>query len=383
MPTMTDAAVRSYLRDALPHLEPTGLPERLPEGNLNAVWRVPVRLDHRSTNDAKGRPHGETTSVILKHAPPHIAATPDVPLDPSRLRIEAACLKAFDVGGRLHDLASEALRPPRCLHFDADAHVLVMEDVGAVPTLRRWLQTAGADALSERAASIGRRLGAFIGRLHRRTWGNADVAARFDNRAMQQTRHAVQYQAIGDLLARQGIPDAEALGTRAEAVGQRFLQPGRCLTMGDLWPPSVLVCPRDLRLIDWELAHFGQPEQDVAHVAAHLWMQAHRAPSPEAKAAARAIHTAFQAAYRDALGASSSPIPVDAVLTDAMRRRAAVHFGAEILVRAVGSFQAGYVYDGCPPDHADVQDAVAVAAGAIRNETMPRATARGVAAETE
>ena len=343
---MTDAEVLSYLHERLPDVRPAGAPQRLPEGNLNVVWRVP------------GDP-----SVIVKYAPPYVAANPDVALDPSRLAIEAECLRALDAGGDLHDLTTSALRPPRLLDANRAQHVLVMEDVGNVPTLGRWLRGTPAPT-QRRAESIGAHLGRFIGRLHRRTHHAADRAARFDNRAMQQTRHAVQYEAVGDLL-REHVSDAEALGQRAEAVGRQFLTPGRCLTMGDLWPPSVLVLPDALRLIDWELAHFGQPEQDVAHVDAHLWMQAHRAPHDAAKRAAQALRSSFHAAYPSALGKVSSDL-----LTDAMQRRSAVHVGAELLVRTVGRFQNGYVYDGLSPDHPDVQEAVQVAAQCIRTQSL-------------
>lgn len=340
----------AYVEDRVLEIRVTGAPERLSGGNLNHVWRVPAVPE----------------SVIVKQAPPHIATTPDVPLDPSRCAIETKCLRAFDAGGALHDLSSDALRPPRLLAADAERAVLVMEDIGPLPSLDAWLRTADAGALAKRAPTIGRTLGRFVGRLHQCTLHDEAVARRFDNTAMQETRHAVQYRAIGDVLASCGVPDADALGEKAMTVGERFLQPGRCLTMGDLWPPSILVGANGLRLIDWELAHFGQPEQDVAHLAAHLWMLAHRAPTPAVKRAVPRLYEAFTASYQTALGTAS-----DALQTETMHHRAAVHFGAEILVRAVGNFQDGYVYAGLSHDHAAIREAVNVAARAIREEQGP------------
>lgn len=331
-----------YLRDRLPDFAPTGLPVRLPEGNLNRVWRVP----------------GRDRSVIVKHAPPFVAADPDIPLDPSRLHVEAQCLQTLGPEGKLRGVPGPDVRPPRALDVNPEAHVLVMEDIGKVPTLGRWLRETREEAVTDRALRIGHALGAFIGRLHRRTTGDAAFAEPFDNRPVQETRHAVQYQAVGDLLARGGISDAEALGARAEALGTRLLQPGRCLTMGDLWPPSVLVTADGVRLIDWEFAHYGQPMQDVAHFAAHLWMQAHRAPSETVATAATRIRQAFLAAYRNVLVVEAPDLldPVDA----------SIHFGAEILVRTVGRFQEGYLYDGLSPDETAVQEAVRSAARHIR-----------------
>jgi hypothetical protein len=131
--------------------------------------------------------------------------------------------------------------------------------------------------------------------------------------------------------------------------------------MGDLWPPSVLVQGTDLRLIDWELAHYGRPLQDVAHWRAHLWMQKHRAPSAAVADAVDSLWDAFLTAYRDALGNAEA-----ALWTAQEKRDATVHFGAEILVRAVGPFQGGYVYDGLSPNQPAIQEAVQTGADALR-----------------
>ena len=341
---MTDDEVLDHVRTRRSDFTPTGAPIRLPEGNLNVVWRVP----------------GAPESLIVKWAPPYIAANPDVPLDPSRLVFEARSLRALAPGGPLAHVVTERVRPPRPLDLYTEPHILLMEDVGRHPTLGRWLRSA--DVTSEAAAHVGRQLGRFIGRLHAATVDDDALAQRFDNRAMQETRLAVQYEAVAEMLARAGVDDAAALGARAEALGRRLLAPGCCLTMGDLWPPSVLVAGKDLRIIDWELAHYGHPMQDIAHVAAHAWMQAHRAPDAATAQAARCLLRATLVAYRDALG-----VEAEALLTPPVLEDAAVHFGAEILVRAVGGFQAGYVYEGLAPDAPLVHEAVDTAAAHIRH----------------
>jgi len=347
----TAEGVQAYVRDRLAEFVPAGKPVRLPEGNLNVVWRVP----------------GTDRSVILKYAPPHIAVDPETPLDPSRLTIEARCLDALGPGGGLADVSRASVRAPRRIDLQTEPHVLVMEDCGDWPTLGRWLRERNEERVREKAPVVGRRLGRFLGRLHRATLGDPDCAAAFDNRPMQETRLAVQYRGVADMLRAGGVDDAEALGTRAASLGADLLEPGRCLTMGDLWPPSVLVTESGaLRVIDWELAHYGRPLQDVAHWLAHLWMQAHRAPS-EARTKALAEHRgAFLEAYVGALGDEK-----ERLWDDAERRDAAIHFGAELLVRAVGPFQAGYLYDGLDADHPAVQTVVGTAAACLRKPAAP------------
>ena len=335
--------VRAYVQGRLAEFEATGEPTRLPEGNLNVVWRVP----------------GATRSVILKYAPPYIAADPDTPLDPSRLTIEARCLAALGSDGTLSETTGPSIRAPRLLDWQEEPHVLLMEDCGPIPTLGRWLRSG--EPVEARAPEVGGQLGHFVGRLHRTTLGDADCAAAFDNRPMQETRRAVQYQGVADMLRAGGVDDVEALGERAAALGDELLSTGRCLTMGDLWPPSVLVGAEGLRIIDWELAHFGRPLQDIAHWEAHLWMQQHRAPSEAVVDAVEDLRTAFRTAYREAVGDAHD------TLWDADERRAAaVHFGAEILVRVAGPFQDGYLYEGLAPAHPAVQEAVTTAARHLR-----------------
>ena len=336
--------VLRYVQERLPDFEPAGEPSRLPEGNLNFVWRVPGRPD----------------PIIVKFAPPYIAANPDVPLDPSRLTFEARCLQALAPDGSLAHISTDRVRPPRPLDMHTEPHVLLMEDVGPHPTLGRWL--CSDDATPETAARIGQQIGRFIGQLHVATVDDDTLAERFNNRPVQATRLAVQYEAVADMLATAGVDDAAALGKRAVGLGQQLLAPGRCLTMGDLWPPSVLVAGGDLRIIDWELAHYGHPMQDIAHFAAHAWMQVHRAPDATTAQAARRMGVAARTAYRDALGAQA-----DGFLTAPALEDAAVHFGAEILVRTVGGFQEGYLYDGLAPDAPTVQDAVDTAAAHLRH----------------
>lgn len=324
---------------------------RLPGGALNHVWRVP----------------GQPASVIAKYAPPHIASAPDIPLDPERLHVSARCLHLFAPGAALADLATPACRPPHRLGWDAEAPLLVMEDVGSCPDLGAWVHNTPH---LPSPAEVGTRLGRFIAQLHTRTYGAASIAEQVVNPAMQETRHAVQYSRVHAFLEAAGIADAERLGRRATALGERFQKPGRCMIMGDLWPQSVLVdaTPDDaieVRLIDWELAHFGHPAQDLGHMAAHGWMLAHRAPSQAAEHAARACLRQFLDQYRATVQAEH-PEAREAFCGPEVRRTAALHMGCEILARTTGAFQDGYLYDGLAPTHPALQHAVRNAARHLR-----------------
>lgn len=331
--------IAAHLFRRLPELGPAGPPEPLAGGLLNHLWRVPLR----------------SGTVVVKYAPPYLASAPEVPLDPGRITFEARALAALSPGGRLAELAGGRVRPPRLLDFDPEAAVAVMEDLGPLPHLGEALLAA------RRLEQEMRALGRFIGCLHAATLGDAVAAAAFDSRAVQHARHQVQYRAVGEMLCEARVADASDLGARAADLGERLQRPGRCLLMGDLWPPSVLVSNAGLRVIDWEFAHFGQPAQDLGHLAAHLWMLAHRAPDLAAASAARDGWRSFAAGYSDGAGDRS-----DALLDAATRRDLGLHMAAEILVRVVGPFRAGFLYDRLAPADAPVTEAVAAAAALLR-----------------
>ncbi|MFP4423424.1 MAG: phosphotransferase family protein, partial [Desulfococcaceae bacterium] len=260
--------------------------------------------------------------------------------------------------GILADVSGPEVRAPRPLDLDRDAHVLVMEDVGQAPSLAEAIPNLPSPA------QIGATLGGFIGRLHRQSLDHPQVAADFRNQAIQETRLAVQYRGVRDLLRNAEILDADALGDRAESLGHRLLQPGRCLVMGDLWPPSIRIGPDGIRLIDWEFAHFGNSAQDLAHLDAHLWMTAHRATDLATRTKIETVRNHFFTAYETAIQDSR-----DRLLTSDVFRDAAIHFGAEILVRTIGPFSGpGSPYADLPADHPDIQTAVSMAAHAIRTD---------------
>lgn len=290
---------------------PTGPPSPLPGGLLNLVWRLPCT----------------PASVVIKLAPPFVAALPDIPLDPSRLRFEAAALRLLGGNGALRDVPDAEVRPPRLLDYDASSSILLLEDLGTLPPLDQSLSREGQGILQ------GRRLGRFVGRVHAATLDDCGVASALSNVAIQEARHRIQYCRVGDFLREAGVADADAVSRAAVGLGLRLMQPGRCMIMGDLWPPSVLVADDGLRVIDWELAHYGNPAQDLGHLAAHLWMLGH---GPRPVAEALAMLGAFLAEYRETIGDRAGGL-----LTAEVRRDCALHFGAEVVMRAVGTFRSG------------------------------------------
>jgi hypothetical protein len=131
--------------------------------------------------------------------------------------------------------------------------------------------------------------------------------------------------------------------------------------MGDLWPRSLLYTGSGWYLIDWELAHFGSPAQDLGHWAAHTWMLEHRSAAGLPRSAARRLWTDFLEGYLSCLP-TSGPL-----ITQQTCHDAAVHAAAEILARTTGAFRTGYLYDSLSPTSPEVREAVHTAVHWIRN----------------
>lgn len=323
-------------------------PEQLSGGLLNYVWRL------------QGSPESTPGSIIVKWAPPYIATSPGVALDPRRLAIEAKAMSAFEADGPLAAVELPEVRAPRLFMVDDQQHVLAMEDVGRWPDLGTWLHLPSSDPTQ--AESIAASLGRFVGLLHRVSFEQPGLAQEFDNSNIQRTRLEFQYGSVGDYARRAQLPDADALGGQAVEFGKLLQEPGVCTIMGDLWPPSVIVTDSGLRIIDWELAHYGRPSQDVGHLAAHLWMHGHRAASADASARAGEMLRGFLQAYR-----AATHLVFDRLFGAQGVFESSIHFGSEVLTRTVGVFQDGYLYNGLAVDDPIIEEAAEVAATHIRH----------------
>ncbi|MFU8859453.1 MAG: phosphotransferase [Cyclonatronaceae bacterium] len=309
-----------FVKQNLPDWEPDGTVGELTGGNLNHVFRV----------------GGSPDPVIVKHAPPYIASAPDVPLHPGRLTFESKALHALLPGGLLAEITAAVPRvaPPAWIAFDAEQNLLAMEDLGEYPSITDAFDQGNCKPTS------GTQLGRFIGRLHAETYGCDKCKKMFSNSGVQQTRHKVQYLPAAEWLAHHH-PNEKESADRIIELGLQLQQPGYCLIMGDLWPPSIMVQQNQLRLFDWEFVHYGHPLQDVAHIAAHflMWSIVH----PDIKRNVLDCWHFFWDAYQHQI----ANIPA---LLNEMKEQSGfpLHVGAELWIRSLGPFREGYLFDNIP-----------------------------------
>jgi len=318
-----------HINTQLPDFRLQGPPIKLSGGYLNLTWRI------------KAYPH----NIIAKWVAPYIVTQPDFYLPPERAALEAKALQW------LGQHQWEGLRMPILLDFDPKQNIILMEDMGRGRNFSQWM----IDSTGDKAhfEEWGNKLGAFIGRLHTCSWGDASLQQGFNNHKIQEVRLKVEYDFDFSRLD----PPTEVLVHHQQVLADKVMSPGLCLTMGDFWPLSVLLCKNDIpAIIDWEFVHFGFPFQDFAHMWAHIWMHAHISP-PERKEKLLALLHAYVKAYATYMEA----------YLEEEANIIAYHIGTEVLQRSLGNFVQGYIYENQDPN--TLQEAASFGRKCLENGT--------------
>jgi 5-methylthioribose kinase len=224
--------------------------------------------------------------VVVKQALPRLRVADDWPAKRERALTEAGALR---LAARIAPGSA-----PAVLDADPDLCALAIEEApdGWVDWKQRLL-AADADP------AIARRLGERLGAWHSATFGDAGVARDFDDlEAFDQLRVDPYYRTV----ARRLPPLAAAV----EAYVRQMEATHVCLVHGDYSPKNVLVGD-GLWVVDFEVAHCGDPAFDLAFMLNHLLLK--RLHVPGAAAALEDCAVAFLDAYSAAVPAGLEPEP--------------------------------------------------------------------------
>jgi aminoglycoside phosphotransferase (APT) family kinase protein len=179
-----------------------------------------------------------------------------------RVIAEAAALEA---AGRL-----TPAQVPAVLHRDPDNNAIVIE---AAPV--HWRDWKTELLRVNVSPSVGRQLGEVLGRWHRLTVG-AELPTEVQG---QSSFDALRLDPYYRTAARRRPELSAQILTLAEELSARQL----CLVHGDFSPKNVLVDPlaesSSLWVIDFEVAHEGDPVFDLAFMASHLTLKAIHRPA--------------------------------------------------------------------------------------------------------
>ena len=160
---------------------------------------------------------------------------------------------------------------PDVLLVDAESCAIVIERApGGWHTWKDALLTGDIDS------SVGARLAAVLATWHRDTEARRDVAERFsDHEAFDQLRVDPYYGAV--------MRRWPALERPVGRYVEQMLGTRVCLVHGDFSPKNVLVGDAGLWVIDFEVAHVGEPVFDLAFMTNHLMLKAIHRPASAAR----------------------------------------------------------------------------------------------------
>jgi aminoglycoside phosphotransferase (APT) family kinase protein len=255
---LTPATVGAYLR----------------ERGFSAADDDAVELGGGVSNVVLGVRIGDR-DVVVKQALPRLRVTDEWTAKRERALNEAA---ALELAGRIAPAAV-----PRVLDVDTGRFALVVERAPAA--WRPWKEQLLAGAAE---TAVATRLGELLASWHRSTSGDSSVAERFgDDDIFEQLRLAPYHRTVAERR-----PElADAIHEQVDALLARR----SCLVHGDYSPKNVLIGDGGLWVIDFEVAHYGDPVFDIAFLITHLLLKAIR--RPESRHAYERCATAFLDAY--------------------------------------------------------------------------------------
>jgi hypothetical protein len=156
------------------------------------------------------------------------------------------------------------VRVPRLLHHDVAQHILIIEDLGSLYTVDKWLER-DKDLL---VSAEGKVLGTFLADFHLSTTSQnrEHLATQFKNNDIHDVIYAQVIQPVFDILNEYDIPNTKRIYEIIEGEFRDVEQfPQKLLNLGDLWPGSILVAQsaNTVGVIDWEFAGLAHPSQDI------------------------------------------------------------------------------------------------------------------------
>ncbi len=234
-------------------------------------------------------------ALVLKQSLPRLRVEQEWLADQERIYHEAASLQYL-----AGVLPASAL--PKVVHEDRENYLFVMTAAPAEGV--NWKDALLAGSVD---TAVAAQVGALLGRIHQHSWvseGRIPEGLRqfADQHCFVQLRIDPYHRATAAV-----HPE---LADIIEVEAQRMLNLRQALVHGDYSPKNVIVvgsgAAAEVFLLDFEVAHLGNPVFDLAFMLNHLTLKAIHKPelAGEYNAAARA----FWSAYLDAAGALAGDV---------------------------------------------------------------------------
>jgi hypothetical protein len=283
MPITTESELQEFLSSK--NIPCDGI-EVVSGGSANFCWRIKTQIDK------------QPRTAIIKHAEPFVRMMPDIPLPVERMDYEhLAMITVPDIiastyENEMHVRVPEVPTVPRVYNYFPEEHVIYMSDGGSQDLRDGYNHGDDIDI-----PLLGRRIGAWLARLHTATSrpGSVEyVKERFDSKAAKSV-FRYTYNGVASVLKHHGFDPA--LGERINAkFGTESDSDRMCLCHGDFWLSNIQLARQYpaiesegeareieeggetklqapvLTIIDWENVRVGISATDVARFAADAWL---------------------------------------------------------------------------------------------------------------
>jgi 5-methylthioribose kinase len=197
--------------------------------------------------------------LVVKWALPRLRVAQEWLSSPSRIVVEA-------------DATSYArtIRPENAPEIvDVDRLNLVIVMTAAPPEMGNWKSSLLNGSID---AGVGRSLGSALADWHSASSSDPDAFRRFgDRRYFVELRVAPFFKRVGGVHR-----DLQAV---IDGIVDRMMERSICLVHGDFSPKNVLVNEGSFWVLDWEIAHIGDPTFDLAFLVSHLACKAIHRPA--------------------------------------------------------------------------------------------------------
>jgi 5-methylthioribose kinase len=228
------------------------------EGNMNYTLRI--RSSFRS--------------FILKQSRDYVEKYPQIPAPADRAVTEGRFYERIQHHDQLRHLT------PELMHLDAEANVIMLEDLGESSDFTSLYQEGNELASADLMALLN-----FVSILHNEFTTEPEQSP-LPNREMRalNAEHVFNYPFLADngLDLDQITPGLQAVASRyqqddrlkaaAQQLSEHYLSDGRSLLHGDYYPGSWLKTLEGVRVIDPEFGFFGPPEFEIGVLLAHLYL---------------------------------------------------------------------------------------------------------------
>ena len=269
---------------------------------------------------------GESGGLVLKQSLPRLRVEQEWLADQKRIYHEAASLRYL-----AEVLPTSAL--PKVVHEDRANYLFVM--TAAPDEGVNWKDALLAGNVDP---AVAKRVGALLGQIHQ----HSSVT---DDRIPEELEQFADQSALGGFVQLRIDPYHRAtaavhpeLADAIEIEAQRMLNRRLALVHGDYSPKNVIVvgsgAAAEAFLLDFEVAHLGNPVFDLAFMLNHLALKAIHKPqlADEYNAAARS----FWSAYLDNAGACAADVA-------RFERETVRQLGVLLLARMDGKSPAEYI----------------------------------------